>query len=344
MPGDSGSQTVFFSEMLSFAQPWWLLLLAPFVAAIWMRRRRSPRGLALPTAASTGGARTFRIRLRLVLPWLTATAICLMICAMARPQRVWQEEKITRKGIDILLAIDLSLSMLSRDFEPNRLVVAKEVAKSFVDRRPNDRIGVVAFAGEAFTHCPLTTDQHIVKTQIDQLETGLLNDGTAIGVGLAIAVNRLQQAAEGSKIIILMTDGKERESYIPAIQAAEMAREKGVKVYTVGIGSEGMVLMPTDTLSGGKYFYDYVRSDFDGELLDRIAQITEGRYFRAKTADDLSGIYKNIDRLEKTTATTQIIRHTADLAYALLGVAALLLMGVAAMYWGPLRGIDDTIL
>lgn len=226
-------------------------------------------------------------------------ALCLMSIAAAQPQSSSSVEDLTREGIDIVLSMDLSASMLSKDFEPNRLEASKSVAMTFVEERPNDRIGVVAYEGEAFTQIPLTTDQRVVMNGIDQLQTGLLEGGTAIGMGLATAVNRLKDSEAESKVIILLTDGVNNAGKIEPMDAAQLAKLNNIRVYTIGVGSIGKARSPVRKV-GNTYQYDWVEVEIDEDILRNIAKSSGGRYFRATNEEKLAGIYREIDQLEKT--------------------------------------------
>lgn len=274
------------------------------------------------------------------LPVLRWVAVALLTFAMARPQRQWQEEKVKADALDIVLSMDVSLSMLNRDFTPNRLAVAKAVAASFVENRPYDRIGLVAFDGEAFTLCPLTTDRRVVQQFIQTLQIGRVGEGTAIGLGLATAVNRLKDSPSKSKIVILLTDGVNNAGFMAPLDAAEVAKALGVKVYTIGVGTEGDVLAPSGRNADGTYSYDFQQQTFDSKPLEEIAAMTGGQYYRAQSEEALSEIYREIDRLEKTKIEVTTIRHTSDFFHWLLGAAALLLLLEMLLRWWLLRAIN----
>lgn len=230
---------------------------------------------------------------------LRTLTIGLLTIAAARPQSSSSVEDLTREGIDIVLSMDLSASMLSKDFDPNRLEASKEVATSFVNERPNDRIGVVAYEGEAFTQIPLTTDQRVVMNGIGQLQTGLLEGGTAIGMGLATAVNRLKESEAQSKVVILLTDGVNNAGKIEPLDAAQLAKLNDIRVYTIGVGTIGKARSPVAKV-GNQFQYDWVEVQIDETVLRNIAKLTGGRYFRATNGDKLADIYTEIDELEKT--------------------------------------------
>ena len=242
--------------------------------------------------------------------------------AMARPQEVFKEEDITADGIDILMVMDLSSSMLAQDFKPDRLEVSKRVAAEFIDKRQYDRIGLAVFAGEAFTQCPLTTDHRVLKEFLANLQCGMLDDGTAIGMGLATAVNRLKDSDAKSKVVILLTDGDNNAGYIKPITAAEIAREYNVKVYTVGVGSRGKALAPVSRRSDGQYIFGLATVQIDEALLEQIAEMTGGKYFRATTTKALEKIYRDIDKMEKTKIETTTIKRESERfhSFALWGI------------------------
>ena len=229
----------------------------------------------------------------------TIALLCLSV-AMFRPQSSSTMENMTREGIDLVLTMDLSASMLSRDFRPNRLESAKNVAIEFVDSRPFDRIGVVAYEGEAFTQVPITSDHIVVKNGLASLETGQLQGGTAIGTGLAVAVNRLRESEAASKVVILLTDGENNAGQIEPLDAAQLAKLNDIRVYTIGVGSVGKAKSPVAILPDGTYQYDWVDVRIDEEMLQGVAEKTNARYFRATNADKLNEIYQEIDSLERT--------------------------------------------
>lgn len=230
---------------------------------------------------------------------LRTLTIGLLTIAAARPQSSSSVEDLTREGIDIVLSMDLSASMLSKDFDPNRLEASKTVATDFVNDRPNDRIGVVAYEGEAFTQIPLTTDQRVVMNGIGELQTGLLEGGTAIGMGLATAVNRLKDSEAESKVVILLTDGVNNAGKIEPLDAAQLAKLNDIRVYTIGVGTIGKARSPVAKM-GNQFQYDWVEVEIDETILRNIAKLTGGRYFRATNGEKLASIYTEIDELEKT--------------------------------------------
>ncbi len=246
-----------------------------------------------------------------ILPWLQLLSFMLLVFALARPQRIWKEEKIKANAIDIFMAIDLSSSMLAQDFQPDRLSVSKQVAANFVGKRIYDRLGLAVFAGEAFTRCPLTTDHEIVKDFLRNLSVGKLEDGTAIGMGLSTAVNRLKASPSKSKIIILLTDGVNNTGYIDPMTAAQLARTYNIKIYSIGVGTMGEALTPVTRRTDGQYVFAMARVEIDEQLMTQISELTGGKYYRATDAEALQKIYDEIDKLEKTEIeVTRFTRYT----------------------------------
>lgn len=231
---------------------------------------------------------------------------------MARPRLILKEEEVKAEGIDIMMIMDLSSSMLARDFQPDRLTVSKEMGKRFIDKRTYDRIGLVVFAGESFTQSPLTTDHRIVKEFMSSLESGIMEDGTAIGMGLASAVNRLKESESESKVVILLTDGVNNAGYIKPMTAAEIAKELDVKVYTIGVGTMGNAVAPISKRSDGRYVFGVSRVEIDEELLTEISELTGGQYFRATNEAGLEEIYAEIDRLEKTEIDVSVFKRYSE--------------------------------
>lgn len=252
---------------------------------------------------------------------LRVIALTLLILALARPQtsNQWRTEKT--EGIDIMMALDISSTMLAEDLRPNRLEVAKNVATEFILARPNDNIGLVVFASQSFTQCPLTTDHAVLVNLFKSVEYGMIEDGTAIGLGLANAVNRMKDSPTKSKVIILLTDGSNNRGEIAPATAAEIARTFGIRVYTIGVGSHGQVRIPVQTPMGTQYVT--TDSEFDEKTLKDIAQTTGGEYFRATNTATLRSIYQQIDELEKTKIRVQEYSKKNE-GYALFVLAALL--------------------
>lgn len=314
---------------ISFAEPWWLTLLVVLIPLfiLWMRSRKN-RYITLRLSSLPASVRpTILSVISAWLPLLFFVAAGLFILALARPQKMLQEKEIKAEGIDIFLVMDLSSSMLARDFEPDRLEASKRLGAQFIDKRPHDRIGLAVFAGEAFTQCPLTSDHKVLKEFLASLKCGFLDDGTAIGMGLAAGVNRLKESEAKSKVIILLTDGVNNAGYIQPMTAAEIAREYDVKVYTIGVGSEGTALSPVRKRNNGDYIFGMARVEIDEALLRRISDLTGGQYFRARNVTGLQQIYTQIDQLEKTEMDVTVIKRYEEKFHALVmsGIALMIL-------------------
>ncbi len=302
---------------ITFVHPYFLLLLVLVpILAFWYARKRSGRYPSMRMPAMDGfSANSLRGRLQIILPILRGLAFIALVFALARPQKSLRQEEVKAEGIDIMMAIDLSSSMLAQDFEPNRLEASKLVARDFIDKRTYDRVGLVVFAGEAFTQCPLTTDHSVVQQFLAGLECGILEDGTAIGMGLATAVNRIKDSPVKSKIVILLTDGVNNTGYVAPLQAAKVAQEFGVKVYTIGVGSTGQTMAPSARRRDGRYVFNMIRVEIDEELLKQIAQMTGGQYYRATDETSLVNIYDTIDTLEKTEIEVTVIKRYSEEFY-----------------------------
>ncbi len=290
-------------ENIQFANPdfFWLLLLLP-LAVLWYFFKRKEQAASLKISSIKGFADgSILPKLKPLLFVLRLLALALIIVAMARPQTKDVSTKTkTTKGIDIVMAIDVSSSMLARDLKPNRLSALKEVAADFIKKRPNDRIGLVAYAGEAYTKTPITSDKSIVLSALRDITYGQLNDGTAIGMGLATSVNRLKESKAISKIIILLTDGVNNLGFIEPQTAADLAIEYGIKTYTIGLGTNGNALSPIAYNADGSFRYGMRQVEIDEALLKDIAKATGGKYFRATNNEKLEAIYDEINKLEKT--------------------------------------------
>jgi len=292
-------------ENFEFVSPhfFWLLLALP-VLAVWYIWKRKQQTAALRISSIKGfkTGKNWLAKFRPALFVLRILALAALIIAMTRPRAVDESTKIkTSKGIDIVMAIDVSASMLARDLKPNRLEALKTVAARFVNARPNDRIGLVEYAGESFTKTPLTSDKTIVLSSLKGIKYNtIIEGGTAIGMGLATSVNRLKESRAKSRVIILLTDGVNNSGFIDPKIASELAVEFGIKVYTIGLGSNGMALSPIGRLPNGKFQYGNVQVEIDEELLKQIAETTGGQYFRATSTTKLGEIYEEINKLEKT--------------------------------------------
>lgn len=276
-----------------------LLVLVPMIVWYVLRQKKFSASLQISTIKGFSGApKTWKHYLRHLLFVIRLLVIALLIVVLARPQSSESWENSSTEGIDIVMAIDVSTSMLARDLKPDRLEAAKEVAIQFISGRPYDRIGLVVFSGESFTQCPLTTDHAVVNNLLRETETGILEDGTAIGNGLATSVSRLKESEAISRVVILLTDGENNRGEIPPLTAAEIAKTFGIRVYTIGVGTEGTAPYPVQTPFGSRI--QQVPVKIDEESLQSIADITEGKYFRATDNDKLASIYDEIDELEKS--------------------------------------------
>ena len=287
-----------------FANPefFWLLLLLPIMLLwYWFWNKKSQANVTFSTTIAFKKTKSWSDALYHLLFVLRMIAIALIVVALARPQTHSEnaKTKIT-DGIDIVMAIDVSASMLSQDLKPNRFEALKKVASQFVKDRPNDRIGLVIYAGESYTKTPVTTDKSIILNALSEITYGQIEDGTAIGMGLATAVNRLKESKAKSRVIILLTDGVNNTGFIDPQTAAELAAEYGIKVYTVGIGTNGMALSPYALNADGSIIYRMQQVDIDEPLMKKIAQVTKGRYFRATNNQKLQQIYDEINQMETT--------------------------------------------
>jgi len=291
---------------MSFRDPLWfaalLLPLGVWWAAQWVTRARMrfPSAAGLESASHQG--RPSWLRLPTI---LRVVALTLVVVALARPQQGFESSRLQAEGIDIALAVDVSGSMLAEDFtlrgaRRNRLDVVKDVVKEFVEQRPNDRIGLVVFAGRPYTQCPLTMDHGWLLSQLDRVEIGMVEDGTAIGSGIGTALNRLRQSKAKSRIIVLLTDGVNNAGTVTPDAAAQLAKTLGVRIYAIGAGTKGLAPFPATDLFDRRV-YQQVKIEVDDEGLTKIARLTGGQYFRATNTDSLRTIYHEIDRMEKTT-------------------------------------------
>jgi len=292
-------------EKITFLNPefFWLFLLLPVVIA-WLFWKRNHQVAALKMSSTAGfkGKKSFWVQLKPYLSVFRILALALLIVAMARPRTVDVSNRTkTTKGIDIVMAIDVSGSMLAKDLKPNRMEALKRVAASFVDERPNDRIGLVVYAAESYTKTPVTSDKAIVQEAIKSIKyDNVLQDGTGIGMGLATAVNRLKDSKAKSKVIILLTDGVNNAGFIEPETASDIARQYGIKVYTIGIGTNGMAMFPYAIAPNGGFLFQMMKVEIDEQLMKNIARKTDGKYFRATSNDKLAQIYNEINKLETT--------------------------------------------
>jgi Ca-activated chloride channel family protein len=315
---------------IEFAQPgfFWLLIIIPLMVAWYVWKAQKLQGnLGVPTLKG------FNVKSKSLVPRfrhagivLRSLALVALIIALARPQSSLSWRNSTTEGIDIMIASDISGSMLAEDFKPNRLEAGKNIAIDFIKNRPDDRIGLVIFSGESFTQCPLTIDHDVLINLYQDIKNGMIDDGTAIGMGLATAVNRLKDSQAKSKVIILLTDGVNNMGSIPPITAAEIAKQFGIRVYTVGIGTQGYAPYPVPSPYGG-VVYQRMKVDVDEPTLIKIADITGGKYFRATNNETLKRIYAQIDLLEKAKIDVTQYRKKTEmfLPFAIFALCLLLI-------------------
>lgn len=315
---------------IEFAYPafFYVLILVPLMA-VWYfwKGRKGTAPLSLSGFEnlddSLGSA---RIWLRHVLAFLRMVVVVLIVVVLARPQSSNQWEQVTTEGIDIVMCMDVSGSMQAMDFKPNRLEASKNVGIEFVNARQNDRFGLVVFAGESFTQCPMTTDRAVMINFMKDIDFGIIEEGTAIGMGLATAVNRIKDSKAKSKVIILLTDGVNNRGDVGPVTAAELAAGYGIRVYTIGIGSQGNALMPMQDVFG-RTITQSVPVEIDEEVLKEIASTTDGMYFRATDNNKLREIYKEIDQMEKTRLDVKQFSKKKEEYFPFLLAALLVLLG-----------------
>ena len=323
----------YFQDII-FGQPWWLLLFLVIPALIYWKYHKGRKQVAAIGISSIKGlteSKSWKNYFQQFPFILRMLALSCIIIALARPQTRFDETQREGEGIDIILAIDVSGSMTAQDFTPNRMEAAKKVAEEFVGERPSDRIGVVIFAGESFTQCPLTTDKYVLKSQISQIRNGLLEDGTAIGSGLATSVDRLRNSKSKSKVVILLTDGMNNGGLIDPSTALEIAKTFHVKVYTIGVGTDGYAPTPVSTPLG--IVMQSQKVSIDEDLLKNIAKQTGGQYFRATDNQSLEKIYSQIDKMEKSKVEITTFHHYTEKFYPFVFAAlALLLLEVISKF------------
>ncbi|MDR0427747.1 MAG: VWA domain-containing protein [Dysgonamonadaceae bacterium] len=277
-----------------------LLLLIPMIAWYIWKQKKAQTNIQVSSSEGFGKApKTFKLYLRHIPFILRMLAVVFLITALARPQTTDNWSKTTTEGIDIVLSLDISTSMLAQDLRPDRLEAAKDVAASFINGRPTDNIGLVVFSGESFTQCPLTTDHTVLLNLLKDIHAGMIEDGTAIGHGLATAVSRLRESNAKSKVVILLTDGTNNRGEIAPVTAAEIAKAYNIRIYTIGVGTKGEAPYPFSSGTG------MIKVDIDEPTLTKIAQTTGGLYFRATNNQALKEIYQEIDQLEKTKMNVQ---------------------------------------
>jgi Ca-activated chloride channel family protein len=322
---------------ITYAEPLflWLLLLIPGIIAFYiLRQQKTSASLHMPGLEQFGNTgKTFRHYLRHILFSLRTIAAALLIIILARPQKTDKFQNVTTEGIDIMLTLDISGSMLARDFKPDRLEASKNVATEFISGRPYDRLGLVVFSGESFTQCPLTTDHAVLINLMREIQSGMIEDGTAIGNGLATAINRIKDSEAISKVIILLTDGVNNRGDIAPSTAADIAKTYGIRVYTIGVGTMGTAPYPVQTPFGIQY--QNMPVEIDEAILKDIASKTGGSYFRATDNDKLVQVYAEIDKLEKSKIDVRQFTRKEEkflipsvIAFVLLALEALLRLTV----------------
>lgn len=315
-------------ENIEFANPklLWFLLIVP-AAIVWYVLRHRKQEASVRFSDLSGFAKlpkTWKAYLRHLLFALKVAALALLIVALARPQSSSTNKKSNIEGIDIVMAMDVSGSMLARDLKPDRLTAAKEVASEFVEGRPGDRMGLVIFSGESFTQVPLTTDHGVMLNMLAEMKNGLIDDGTAIGDGLATAISRLKDSDAISKVIILLTDGINNSGSVDPYTAAEMAKLFGIRVYTIGVGSYGTAPYPVQTPFGTQI--QQMKVEIDEKLLQNIANSTDGKYFRATSTQKLDEVYQEIDKLERSKIEVTEFSRLHEEFYPLVAWALALLL------------------
>ncbi len=318
-----------------------LLLIVPFILWHYLYKRRHETTLRVASTENMPRMpKTLRTRLNGLPFWLRIATIVLAVTALARPQTSHSLTESETEGIDIMIAMDISVSMLTPDLSPNRIEAAKQVAYEFIASRPNDNIGLTLFGGEAFTQCPMTTDHASLlrmfkDASCDLQQNGIISDGTAIGMGITHAVSRLVRGKATSKVVILLTDGANNTGDISPLTAAEIAQKNKVRVYTIAVGKTGKVKTPVAILPNGEYYYQMVESDMDPETLEKIAKSTGGLFYRADSKEKLREIYQDIDRLERTKLTVKNYdkRYEAFLPFAVAAFFVLLLEVLLRITW-----------
>ena len=308
----------------------WLLVLIPLLA-LWYSYTRKYKSniLNFSNSAAFSESKSFIIMIEPILRIFRMIALMLLIIALARPQVIDISTRTkNNRGIDIIMAIDVSASMLAKDLKPNRLVALKDVASNFIKSRTTDRIGLVEYAGESYTKTPITSDKSIILRSLKEIEYNtIIEGGTAIGMGLATSVNRIKDSKARSKVIILLTDGVNNSGFIDPLTAAELANEFGIKIYTIGLGTNGMALSPIGIDSRGKFNYANAKVEIDEKLLNEIADMTGGKYFRATNNNKLKEIYDDIDKLEKSDIE-EFKYYNVQEKYRLFLLPALMLIGL----------------
>lgn len=316
----------YFKNIVFGAPLFFLLGLLLPVMIIWYITKNNQRQAAVKVSSSKSfrRLRNWRVSFRHVPFILRLLAFAFIITALARPQTKTEQQQTEGEGIDIVLCVDVSGSMTAQDFTPNRMEAAKKVASDFIDRRPTDRIAIVVFSGESFTQCPLTTDKAVLHAAVDAIQNGLLQDGTAIGDGLSTSVDRLRSSKSKSKVVILLTDGENNGGLIAPDNAKEIAKAFGIKVYTIGVGTDGYTSQPEATATGT--IVQQQKVAIDEKLLTAIANETGGKYFRARDNISLENIYKEIDAMEKSKVEIASLTRYTEKFFPLVMIAMGLLL------------------
>ncbi len=314
--------------LITFANPWLLVLLVLIpILVFWhyFKLKKHQTSIQISTTESCVKHKSIKPKLLKNIYILQLLAIILIIIAIARPQSTSSKQNVSVEGIDLILSLDISGSMLAEDFKPNRLGAAKDVAMDFIKMRENDRIGLVIFSGESFTQCPLTSDHSVLINMFGSIKSGIIDDGTALGDGLATSVNRLKNSFAKSKVIILLTDGINNSGFIDPMLAAEMATLYNIRVYTIGVGKMGYAPYPVQTPFG--ISYQNMEVQIDEKLLQQIANMTGGKYFRATNKENLKLIYQEIDKMEKTKIDiTEYTRKKEE--YFIFALIAIILIAI----------------
>jgi Ca-activated chloride channel homolog len=327
-----------YFKNIAFGQPLFFLLglLLP-IMIVWYVKNNNKQTASVKVSSSKSFLKmnNWRTAMRHVPFILRLLVIALIITALARPQLKTEQQQTEGEGIDIILCIDVSGSMTAQDFTPTRMEAAKKVASGFIDRRPADRIGIVIFSGESFTQCPFTTDKAVLHSAVKSIQNGLLKDATAIGDGLATSVDRIRNSKSKSKVVILLTDGVNNDGLIGPDNAKEIAKTFGVKVYTIGVGTEGYT-SSADTTAGNSIVHPQ-RISIDEALLTEIANETGGKYFRARDNETLENIYKEIDSLEKSKVEIASLTRYSEKFFPLVMIAMLLLLAELILRYTVLK-------
>ncbi len=323
---------------VSFRHPWVLLalLLIPVLIYFWSKSKKETASISLSSLQGLSQKKSWKLWVQKRLPWLQFIALALIIVSLARPQELDTQQWIDSEGYNIMLCIDVSWSMMAQDFKPNRLDVAKKLSEKFVSLRKGDRIGLVEFESESFLKVPLTTDYLLLSKSILSLNSGRLKDGTALGDAMATAIDRIKDIDAKSKIVILLTDGDENSGYIDATTATQIAKTYGVKVYTIGMGTdeEALIPMPPNSNMAGN---TTLKATLNEKLLQQIANETGAKYYRAKSGMDLKEIYSAINKLEKNKIKNHSLMSSKDVFMPIAFLALLLLLMEFILRYGILR-------